>query len=695
MSDRALHELAGLAGIAPRWQDWRGEQREVSPDNLRRILAALGLPCDSPARQSESLAQLRGEQARARLPPLVTASSDSGFEGPAAELTPGRRLRLTLERGETLDLLPEDIGGGRARLRPVTQAGYHRLELADREITLAVAPLRGCSVADLATRPRIWGLAAQLYGLRRPGDGGIGDFTALEQFVRQAAAAGADAVAISPVHAQFSADIHRYGPYAPSSRLFYNVMHGDPASVLGAELTADLASRCGIAESLAELEEAPLIDWPRAQRLRLQLFRAAWNLLRQRDAGSPDPLMDEWRRYRRAGGAALEAHARFETLHAAQFGQGRWHWRDWPAELQDPASSAVAAFAGRYEDEVDFHGFLQWLAERGLAGAQRCARESGMSIGLIGDLAVGSDGGGSQAWMRQQDLLQGLTIGAPPDAISALGQGWGLAAFSPLALQARGYGAFLEMLRAALRHVGGLRIDHVLGLQRLWLIPDGGTAADGAYLRYPLQDLMRLIALESWRHHALIVGEDLGTVPEGLRERMQQAGLLGMRVLWFERDHGYFIEPSRWTPAAMATTSTHDLPTTRGWWLGRDIDAREAAGQGTAADAARDRELREQDRSMLWGAFEHAGVAAPPRPGATDDTTVLAPALRFVSRTPCELAMIPLEDIAGLAEQPNLPGTLDEHPNWRRRLPEPGDQLLRRPEAMQRLAILREERGPP
>ncbi|HEY0914471.1 MAG TPA: 4-alpha-glucanotransferase [Solimonas sp.] len=689
-----LHELAELAGVAPRWQDWRGEQREVSPENLQRILGALGLPCDSASRLSGTLAELRGEQARARLPPMVTASPEAGFEGPSAELTPGRRLKLTLERGDTVELQPEDIGGGRARLRPVTLPGYHRLELADREITLAVAPPRGCGIADLAARPRVWGLAAQLYGLRRPGDGGIGDFTALEDFLRQAAGAGADAVAISPVHAQFSADIHRYGPYAPSSRLFYNVMHGDPASLLGAETMAGLAQQCGIADGLSELETAALIDWPRAQRLRLQLLRAAWSLLRRRDAGSPDPLLDEWRRYRAAGGAALEAHTRFEALHAAQFAQDRWHWRDWPAELRDPASAAVAEFAARHEDEVAFHVFLQWLAERGLASAQRAAKQAGMAIGLIGDLAVGSDGGGSQAWMRQQDLLQGLTIGAPPDAISALGQGWGLAALSPRALQARGYSAFLEMLRAALRHVGGLRIDHVLGLQRLWLIPDGGTAADGAYLRFPLEDLMRLIALESWRSRALVVGEDLGTVPEGLRERMQQAGLLGMRVLWFERDHGYFIEPARWTTAAMATTSTHDLPTTRGWWQGRDIDAREAAGQGSAEDAARDRQAREQDRGMLWGAFEYAGVVSSPRPSAEDGAAAIAPALRFVSRTPCELALIPLEDIAGLEEQPNLPGTLDEHPNWRRRLPEPADQLLRRPEALQRLAILREERGP-
>lgn len=693
MSDRNLQDLAELAGIHPRWQDWRGQQREVAPETLCALLDSLGLPCSSSSQQADSLARLRGEIAGARLPTLVTARADAGFIGPSAELTPGRPLRLRLEDGEMLDLSPQDLGGGRAQLRPVTRPGYHRLELAGREITLAVAPQRCSGVADIAARPRIWGLAAQLYALRREGDGGIGDFTALETLARQAARSGADALAISPVHAQFSADPNRYGPYAPSSRLFFNVMHGDPASLVGRQALQELSRQCGIAEALAQLEQAPLIDWPRAQRLRLMLLRATWNLLKQRDTPA-DPLMNEWRRYRSVGGPALESHARFEALHAAQFAQERWNWRDWPAELRDPDSPAVAEFARQQADEVAFHVFLQWLAERGLAAAQRGASEAGMAVGLLGDLAVGSDGGGSQAWMRQQSLLQGLSIGAPPDAISAYGQGWGLTAFSPRALREGGYAAFLEMLRAALRHVGGLRIDHVLGLQRLWLIPDGGAAADGAYLSYPLDDLLRLIALESWRRRALIVGEDLGTVPEGFRERLLEAGILGMRVLWFERDHGYFIEPARWTPSAMATTSTHDLPTTAGWWMGRDIDARERAGQGSAQDAAHDRAARSQDRDMLWGAFEHAGVAQRPAPEAGDGAVVIDPALRFVARTPCELAMVPVEDIFGLKEQPNLPGTLDEHPNWRRRLSKTADELLREPAAEARLAVLRQERGP-
>jgi len=696
MSDAALLELADRAGVAARWQDYRGQQREVAPHNLRRVLAALELPCETPQQTADSLARLRAEDAQPRLPPLLTARIDQGATGPAADLVPGRLLRLRLESGGLLDLMPVDAGDGRATLPPVAQPGYHRLELADRELTLAVAPGRCLGVDDLAPGRRLWGLSVQLYALRRTGDGGIGDFRSLSLLAQLAAQQGADALALSPVHAQFSADVHRYGPYAPSSRLFYNPMHADAAAALGAARLQDLATGLRIGDDLAVLEAAPLIDWPRAQALRLRLLRAAWTQLLQRELapGSTDPLAAQLHAWRAAGGAALEAHARFEALHAAQFAQGRWHWRDWPPPLRDPADAAVAAFAERQADEVGFHVFLQWLAAHGLAGAQHSARAAGMAIGLIGDLAVGTDGGGSHAWMRQADMLTGLTVGAPPDAISTQGQGWGLSAFSPRALRRSGFGAFLEMLRASLRHVGGLRIDHVLGLQRLWLIPDGGSAADGAYVRYPQEDLLRLIALESWRSRALIVGEDLGTVPDGFRDTLQGAGILGMRVLWFERDHGYFIEPSRWSAEAMATTTTHDLPTAAGWWQGCDIDAREQAGQGTAADAARERVERELDRRMLWGAFEYAEVARGAAPPASNGAAIVDPALRFVARTPCKLAMIPLEDLAGLDQQPNLPGTLDEHPNWRRRLPRPAEDLLGEATAQARLALLRQERGP-
>jgi 4-alpha-glucanotransferase len=328
-----------------------------------------------------------------------------------------------------------------------------------------------------------------------------------------------------------------------------------------------------------------------------------------------------------------------------------------------------------------------------LADAQKAGRDAGMHVGLIADLAVGTDGSGSHAWSRQQDILMGVAVGAPPDLINTSGQNWGLTSFSPRALRQHGFLPFLETLRATLRHAGGARIDHVLGLQRLWLVPEGARAKEGAYLRYPVEDMLRLITLESLRHRAIIIGEDLGTVPEGFQQRLAEAGVMGMRVLWFERDHGFFVDPSRWSARAMATTSTHDLATVAGWWSGRDIDWRVHLQQGAGGgDEDAQRAQRAQDRRSLWAAFEHAQVAQGRVPAAEQPTAVVDAAIRFVARTPAPLAIVPIEDLLGLTEQPNLPGTTNEHPNWRRRLPGPVDTLLQAPAPAARMADLREER---
>jgi 4-alpha-glucanotransferase len=313
-----------------------------------------------------------------------------------------------------------------------------------------------------------------------------------------------------------------------------------------------------------------------------------------------------------------------------------------------------------------------------------------MRIGLISDLAVGTDGGGSHAWSRQDEMLIGLSIGAPPDLLGPLGQDWGLTAFSPRGLVGHGYGAFLEMLRAALRHAGGVRIDHVMGLQRLWVLPEGARALEGAYLRFPIDDLLALVALESHRAGAIVLGEDLGTVPEGFQPRLMQAGLLGMRVLWFERDEPAFRPPSSWSREAAAMTSTHDLATVAGWWRGRDLDWR--AGLGLLGDEGQARGERERDRGLLWQEFCQSGAANGDKPPPDQPAPAVDAALTHVAGSGCALALLPLEDVLGQEEQPNLPGTLHEHPNWRRRLPGPAGALLDRPEARSRLDAVRRVR---
>lgn len=679
MSD-ALHALAAAAGVAVRWRDCRNEEREVAPDTLRAVLAAMGLPCASEAQVRDSLAAAQAENAGAALPALLTAVAGEGVAVPAAA---GRIGRLTAEDGSRLEVRVEDVGG-RSMLAAPAAPGYYALSLDGHEGTLAVAPARAWGVADAAPGRRLWGLAAQLYALRRRGDGGIGDFTALAELTRLAAARGAHAVALSPVHAPFTVASAHYSPYSPSSRLFLNPWHVDPAELAGAPLARELAERCGAAATLDRLEQAPLMDWPALARARRAVLRALHDTVRAgRMPGAAETLAD----FRRQAGEALEDHARFDALQEHLLAAGRpWRWRDWPAGLRDPRDAGVARFARECDEDVGFHAFLQWLASRGLARAQREARAAGMSIGLVADLAVGTDGGGSHAWSRQRDMLTGLSVGAPPDDLNAHGQSWGLTTFSPRALRQHGYAPFIELLRACLRHAGGVRIDHVLGLNRLWLVPEGADPTAGAYLRYPLEDLLRLIALESWRHRAIIIGEDLGTVPPGFRERLAAAGIMGLRVLCFEREQGFFTDPARWPADAVATTSTHDVATIAGWWAGRDVEWREQLGlRGETG------EQRGLDRRALWDAFTHAGVAHGAMPATA--APVVDAAVRFVARTPAPLALVPLEDLAGLSEQPNLPGTVAQHPNWQRRLPAASAELLDEPAAAARLASLRAERG--
>jgi 4-alpha-glucanotransferase len=335
----------------------------------------------------------------------------------------------------------------------------------------------------------------------------------------------------------------------------------------------------------------------------------------------------------------------------------------------------VAEFAREHHDEVEYYLFLQFLTSQSTAAAQAAARQAGMHVGLIADLATGMDPSGSDAWSAPDNVLIGLEIGAPPDLINNVGQGWGLTALSPTGLQRDGFASFIAMVRANMAHAGGVRIDHAMGLMRLWVIPERAPPTEGVYLRYPMEDLLRLIALESYRNRCIVVGEDLGTVPHGFREHLRQRGISGMQVLWFERDWGGFMPPERWRNDALAMTTTHDLPTVAGWWRGRDIVWRTELAPGVSkSDPATEWRTREDDRRALWNALRNARCVDGDEPPPEYPDEVVTGTLAYVGKTPARLAVAAVEDVLALTEQPNLPGTIDEHPNWRRRLP-PGDSF--------------------
>jgi 4-alpha-glucanotransferase len=687
-----LDALAARAGFEVEWEDAHHNRKRVPDSTLAALLDRMGLPCGNATQIRQSAAALEAELSGRKLPPLMTVECGRGIALPAASVKSGSHYRIELENGSLIDGRFTAPKGEAALLSPIDEPGYHTLVLNDHRMTLAVAPAQCYTVADAwralhaddAKPPPLWGIAAQIYGLRRIGDGGIGDYTALATLAIESAKRGAHALAVSPTHAMFSALPQSFSPYSPSSRLWLNVTHIDPAAVFGAQAVQAALDAAGGTETWAKLETLPLIDWHTATPLKLKVLRVLFERFCANDRAQDSPRALEFHGFCERGGRALEDHARFEALHAYQLAHdGEGYWRKWPQPLQDSRSADVEAFANEHRHEVEFHLFLQWLAAKGLSHAQHAARDAGMAVGLIADLAVGCDSGGSHAWSYRDDMLQGVSVGAPPDLFNQAGQAWGLTTFSPRAMRNQGFSAFIDMLRSAFAFAGGIRIDHILGLRRLWLVPEGEPAKNGAYLRYPLEDMLRLIALESWRHRAIVIGEDLGTVPPGFRERLSEHGLSGIRVLWFERtqDGKGFMAPAEWDRETVATTTTHDLPTVTGWWRGEDIVWRNRVGQTAARADGRDpvalaQAERADDRAALWQAFQQAGIAPPDVPAPPPDEAPVDEALAFVAATPSPLVTYPLEDLLALADQPNLPGSIDEHPNWRRRVIQPVDALF-------------------
>ncbi|MEK7913302.1 4-alpha-glucanotransferase [Burkholderia contaminans] len=715
-SDVSIDELARAAGLETDWTDAGGSARRVDDEALVALVDALGWPCGTAAQRVESAAALA--DANAAPPRIVTGDAGLPLTLPAAIAPPGARFRITFEAGGHVD---GRVGGEgeHGTLPPLAIPGYHALDVGDQRIGLTIAPPRPQPVdpraADAGGR---WGIAAQLYSLRRAGDDGAGDYTALARLAAHAARHGAQAVAISPTHAGFPALPTHDSPYSPSSRRWHNVAYLDCDAVPGA---------AAVHHANGAAADAPLIDWPHVLPLKLRRLRACFDAWRASD----DPSRDAFERFRATGGAALDAHARFDALQAFCLEHGAGvDWRKWPAPWREPGSAEVDAFAHAHADTVAFHTYLQWCASRALGDAQHAARGAGMATGLIADLAVGSDRAGSDAWAHGTTLLRGVSLGAPPDLFNAAGQAWGVTTWTPAALREEGFVPFVELLRSAFAHAGGIRVDHVLGFARMWIVPDGGSPRDGAYLRYPVDDLVRLVALEAARHRALAIGEDLGTVPAGFRERLGAQGIAGMRVLWFERDaDGTFRPPSAWDRDAIAMTSTHDLPTVAGWWRGIDLAwrriAAEAAQQSDDMDArnvappARADEMtghehddtvpraapsadttpppeagpatpppavdpdvvaahaaRATERAALWQALQEAGCAPAGDAAPPAASPPVAEILAYVARSPSPLAILPLEDLLALDMQPNLPGPPCGHPNWRQRLPRAIDALF-------------------
>ena len=651
--------------------------RELDEGPWRRWLApVVVLPIDEPAAAIEiSLpAPLDGRRFGWSIALEDGGRRDGEFRAGDLEVVAGREIdRVTYLRRRL------HVGGA-------LPSGYHRLSLhgsgGTAEATLITAPHR-CYLppALQETGARLWTVSVQLYAMRSRVNWGIGDLGDLARLVSLCAELGVAGVMLNPLHALFPRAPERASPYSPSSRLFLNPLYIDVAAIPG---FADcLAARRPIDTSegrtaMRELRAAPLVQYGTVTRLKMSALEELRRCFHRRHQDAPDSGEGKtsFHAFRDRSGPALRRFAVFQALdevHGGPNGQ-RVPWTEWPAGYRRPDTAEVARFAEAHVDRVDFHEYLQWQADEQLAAAAARAREGRMEIGVCRDLAIGVDANGADAWSEQDMLMAQARIGAPPDDFNPLGQEWGILPMNPLALGRKAFRPFADVLRGNMRHAGALRIDHIIGLQRQFLVPAGGKALDGAYVRYPFDDLLAVAALESQRSRCLVVGEDLGTVPEGFRDRMRAAGALGTSVLYFEKsEDGGFRPPADYPELALTSVTTHDLPTIAGYWEGRDIAFRSAAGAYTPGEAERAMETRHRDRDALFRALIDSGTITTTgadgmiAPERIDEE--LARALHlYLAAAPSRILAIQLDDVLGEVDQINMPGTVDEYPNWQRKL---------------------------
>lgn len=634
-ADAELAALADLCGIFDRFRDLEGVIRPTSPQTQRALLRANGLAVGSAREVRETLAELRAAEQARLLPEDVVVRCDTPFSLP---LQARAHWHIVLEDGTE----PAVEGHAEDQIElPALPTGLHRLHLRQgkrSEITrLISAPARTPSLQDVTGLTKTWGVVAALYGLRSERNTGLGDFEDLARLSEVLGARGAGFLGLNPVHALGWAAEEVISPYSPTHRGFLNANHLALDDLPG----------------LPEQPNAPsdeLIDYTAHGQAHRAALRAAFTAFQQ---GANVDDRASLQAFTEAGGPMLQDFARFESL-STSLGQD---WPRWPDRFRTPATARHAPSP----TDMAFHIWLQWLADRQLGQAHARAQRSGLALGLYLDLAIGARRNGAEAWSGAEVMAKDVSLGAPPDHLSPAGQNWQLAAYAPRRLAAQGYAPLRQILRQVMRHCGILRIDHALGLNRSYWIPDDGSP--GGYIRQPFQPLMALIAIEAQRAGTVIVGEDLGLVPDGFRDTMADNGFYGYTVLQYEKtDAGRFRDAGDLRAQSLACFGTHDTPTVAGFWSGCDIDWWHRLGWIDGAGRSRARKQRATEKADL---LEVSQTNLDQRSAADLADTVHGQ----LADGPTALAAVQLDDILGMTEAQNLPGTVDEHPNWRRKSP--------------------------
>ncbi len=699
MNTTVIEKLAHLRGVGDAYHDYRGELRHFSVATKIAILRAMGSAVDDPAALAAELRAIEAERYRRLLPQLATArgthsSVDLNIAARdfGGTLTWNVNLEDGTQRGGTLSTLdcPElwrgEIDGvwitrRRFDIPAPLDPGYHELEIKlgggdAQRCPLIVSAAECFEPAAVVAGGRLWGMAVQLYTLRSRENWGMGDFGDLQRLIEWLAPRGAGFIGLNPLHALAPADPGRASPYSASNRHFLNVLYiavPQVAEFAGCAAAQRRAADPRFAQRLADLRAQPLVDYRRVAEIKFEILELLFEEFRSSHLAVDTERGRRFRDFVAAGGAALQSHACFDALdqHFRTERHTASGWQSWPPEYRNVDGAAARHFASLHSRRIDFHLYLQWQAHDQLTGAQALARTLGMPIGLYGDYAVGANPSGSETWADQDSYRMGAEIGAPPDPLALKGQGWGIPPQDPVAMEAQRLQGFVRLIRNNMRYYGALRLDHVMSLFRLWWVAAGHSPMEGAYVHYPMDQLLTVLALESSRSACLVVGEDLGVVPDEMRRAMPQFGLYHYKVLLFEKQHGRFRRPQDFVRQALGTVTTHDMPTLRSYWEGLDIGLRGDLDLYPSVEVRREVEReREDDKVALLAALAEESLLPPsPRTAAEPFTAELAHALHvYLARSPTTLVSLQMEDLLGMVEPVNIPGTDREYPNWQRKM---------------------------
>ncbi|EJV9412669.1 TPA: 4-alpha-glucanotransferase [Vibrio vulnificus] len=692
----ALKKVAEMARLADSYVSAWGDEALVSEETLRRLLNSLGYDTSS---DEKLLASAEKKLKKDVLAPVLVLRDGDPVE---VELNLGTSAResefnwrLETEQGEVLEgyLQSQIVRDERAEGGPLVFAlpkdlawGYHKLYVSRKrrkapyEMALIITP-RACFKQDsLELNKKLWGPSIQLYTLRTQHNWGIGDFGDLKLLVSDIASRGGDFIGLNPIHSLFPANPEGASPYSPSSRRWLNILYIDVSSVPEFALSAEAQQKVGSAEfqqRLQKARESHWVNYTEVAELKMSVLPLLFAEFKTRHLDKNSDRARAFLEFVEEGGDSLVHQAAFDALHADLHAQDSnvWGWPVFPEQYRRFDSAATQKFIKDNQEKVHLYMYLQWIADGQIKEAQALAEEKGMSVGLYRDLAVGVADSGSETWADNGNLVLDASIGAPPDILGPLGQNWGLPPLNPEVLQATGYDAYIKLLRANMKHCGALRIDHVLGLLRLWWIPKGEKATEGAYLYYPVEDMLAILALESHRHQCSVIGEDLGTVPDEIVDILRDAGVHSYKVFFFEtsKEDGGFISPKHYADQSMAALCTHDMPTLRGFWhcddlkMGREIGLYPNEEQLNGLFDDRLKCKQGILDSVRWHGYLPEGIGHDAQYVPMD--AHLSEALQLhVAAGASALLSVQLEDWLQMDNPVNIPGTVDEYPNWRRKL---------------------------